>query len=188
MRLRTRILLAQAPLIVALLFVVWSAWRLARVPAGPTLEARADRLETATLGAAAIAFGLGAVASVRLTNAILRPLSILGQAARRLAEGDLEARVVLSGAGELRDLAQDKCQSIAGGIASAFSHNEESHYLRNAAGLLAGVGLGVGLGMLFAPASGKQTRSRLSAKDEDFAGEVLERGKSELFAAGHSAD
>jgi len=107
LRLRTRSLLAQAPLIVALLFVVWSAWRLARVPAGPTLEARADRLETATLGAAAIAFVLGAVASVRLTNAILRPLSILGQAARRLAEGDLEARVVLSGAGELRALAQD---------------------------------------------------------------------------------
>ncbi len=106
-RLRTRILLAQAPLVLALLFVVWSAWRLARVPAGPILEARAEGLETATVVAAAVAFILGAVASVRLTNAILRPLSILGQATRRIAEGDLEARLVLSGSGEVRALVRD---------------------------------------------------------------------------------
>ena len=117
---------------------------------------------------------------------------LLGTGLLILDHPDRAKKAVVDGAGDrlndLRDLAQDKCESIASGLSSAFRHNEENRYLRNTAGLLAGLGVGVGLGMLFAPASGKQTRSRLSAKVEEFAGEVQERWKSNPLSAAHIGD
>ena len=49
----------------------------------------------------------GIVASMALTTRLLRPLSVLGQAVRRVGEGDLVARAQLSGKDEIAALARD---------------------------------------------------------------------------------
>jgi signal transduction histidine kinase len=54
-----------------------------------------------------LALGAGLVVSVLLTTRILRPLAVLGQAVRRVGEGDLIARAQLGGADEISKLAQD---------------------------------------------------------------------------------
>jgi signal transduction histidine kinase/HAMP domain-containing protein len=62
--------------------------------------------EAATAGALA-AMVLGIMASTFLTTRLLRPLSRLSQAARRLGEGDLDARAEVKGRDELARLAAD---------------------------------------------------------------------------------
>jgi signal transduction histidine kinase len=68
---------------------------------------RAERVTTlmsmATLGALL----LGILASGWLTNRLTRPLSVLVQAVRRLAEGDLQARVRLEGQDEIAQVARE---------------------------------------------------------------------------------
>jgi signal transduction histidine kinase len=49
----------------------------------------------------------GLVASMTLTARLLRPLSVLGQAVRRLGEGDLRARAQLAGGDEIAQLGRD---------------------------------------------------------------------------------
>ena len=53
------------------------------------------------------------------------------------------------------------------------------HSFRNVVSLAAGVGFGVAVGMLFAPASGKETRSSIAAKVQDAGARVWERFPSE---------
>jgi NtrC-family two-component system sensor histidine kinase KinB len=50
---------------------------------------------------------IGLISSTVLTNRILRPLSILGQTARRLGEGDMEVRAKVSRQDEIGTLARD---------------------------------------------------------------------------------
>ena len=57
------------------------------------------------VGIAALAAGL--IASMALTARLLRPLSVLGQAVRRVGEGDLVARAQLQGQDEIAALARD---------------------------------------------------------------------------------
>jgi signal transduction histidine kinase/HAMP domain-containing protein len=94
--LRTRVLLAQAPLVLALAFV---AFVVARVASG--------RIEQLTLAAAAAALLLGLAASLRFTHRTLRPIGVLRQAAARIGRGDFEARAVVAGQDELAALARD---------------------------------------------------------------------------------
>ncbi|HET6146340.1 MAG TPA: ATP-binding protein [Polyangia bacterium] len=65
----------------------------------------ADRLDAATIAAATAACLLGLLSSLVLTTRLLRPLGILRQAARRLGEGDSQARARVSGRDEIAEVA-----------------------------------------------------------------------------------
>ncbi|HTR52320.1 MAG TPA: ATP-binding protein [Kofleriaceae bacterium] len=67
----------------------------------------ADNANTLLVGMSALALVLALVASSILTTRVLRPLSVVGQTARRLGEGDLEVRAKVAGADELADLARE---------------------------------------------------------------------------------
>lgn len=68
---------------------------------------QAQRLSQATTASALAAIVLGILASTFLTARLLRPLSRLSQAARRLGEGDLDARAHVTGRDELAHLSAD---------------------------------------------------------------------------------
>jgi len=68
---------------------------------------QAQRLSEATTVSALAAVMLGILASTFLTARLLRPLARLSQAARRLGEGDLDARAQISGRDELAHLSAD---------------------------------------------------------------------------------
>jgi len=65
----------------------------------------AERQNGMMLAATLAAALSGVLASVWITAQLLRPLSVLSQAVRRVAEGDLEARAVLRGEDEIAQLA-----------------------------------------------------------------------------------
>ncbi len=67
----------------------------------------AQKLSHSTALAAVLAIGVGILASAFLTARLLRPLSQLGQAVRRIGSGDLDARAQLEGSDELAQLAKD---------------------------------------------------------------------------------
>ncbi len=96
MTLRTRILLAQAPLVVALAF---AAWVVSSVASG--------RIERLTFETAGLALVLGLLASLRLTQRTLRPISVLRQAAERIGQRDFAARAQVAGGDELATLARE---------------------------------------------------------------------------------
>jgi hypothetical protein len=54
-------------------------------------------------------------------------------------------------------------------------YQEEDHTLRRVLSFAVGVGLGVGAGILFAPASGVESRSVLSDKVQDIGEKIRER-------------
>ena len=66
---------------------------------------------------------------------------------------------VLDQTAEQVDPASDRASPIPDGAKSAI-HPEEDHTLRNILSFAVGLGLGVGAGILFAPASGEQVRDR----------------------------
>jgi signal transduction histidine kinase/HAMP domain-containing protein len=68
---------------------------------------RAQWMSSAMLLATIAAFALGLMASLFITNRLTRPLAILAQAVRRLAQGDLGARVRLPGKDELAQVASE---------------------------------------------------------------------------------
>jgi signal transduction histidine kinase len=67
----------------------------------------AQQLDTHLAVATALALLLGGLASSSLTSRLLRPLSVLAQAARRIGQGDLEARAVVEGRDEVSNLASE---------------------------------------------------------------------------------
>lgn len=71
---------------------------------------------------------------------------------------------------DLRDRAQDM---YAG----------EDHTLRNVLTFAAGVGVGIGAAMLFAPASGEEIRSQIGEKVQDISDRVRDRFTSETRSA-----
>lgn len=72
-------------------------------------QARRDseRLRNALVVVALLAFALAVIGAGVLTARVLRPLGILGQAARRIGEGDLASRARLAGRDEIARLAHD---------------------------------------------------------------------------------
>ncbi|MEW6440068.1 MAG: ATP-binding protein [bacterium] len=67
----------------------------------------AARLTTSMVFSAILAAMAGLLLSVWLTRRLLRPLSVLAQAVRRLGGGDLEARAIVQGEDEIALLAKD---------------------------------------------------------------------------------
>ncbi len=67
----------------------------------------ADRASAAMIATALIASLIGLLVSTALTRRILRPLSVLGQTARRLGEGDMEVRAKVTRQDEIGALAGD---------------------------------------------------------------------------------
>jgi signal transduction histidine kinase len=67
----------------------------------------AQRVDRQSVAATLAALLLGLIASSSLTSRLLRPLSVLTQAARRIGQGDLEARAVVAGRDEVADLARE---------------------------------------------------------------------------------
>ncbi len=67
----------------------------------------ADRASAAMIATALIAALIGLFASTALTRRILRPLSVLGQTARRLGDGDMEVRAKVTRQDEIGALARD---------------------------------------------------------------------------------
>lgn len=67
----------------------------------------ADRASAAVVATALVAALIGLLASTVLTRRILRPLSVLGQTARRLGEGDMEVRAKVTRPDEIGALARD---------------------------------------------------------------------------------
>jgi signal transduction histidine kinase len=67
----------------------------------------AQLFDTIILAVAAGALLSGVLASATLTSRVLRPLGVLSQAARRLGEGDMEARARIDGGDEIGALARE---------------------------------------------------------------------------------
>jgi signal transduction histidine kinase len=67
----------------------------------------AQLFDSMILAVAAGAFLAGVAASATLTTRILRPLRVLSQAARRLGEGDMQARARVDGQDEIASLARE---------------------------------------------------------------------------------
>jgi hypothetical protein len=81
------------------------------------------------------------------------------------------------------DPASDRASPIPDGAKSAI-HPEEDHTLRNILSFAVGLGLGVGAGILFAPASGEQVRSAIGVSIHDISGKVKEQLSTQESATG----
>ncbi len=66
-------------------------------------------------------------------------------------------------------------------------YSGEDHTVRNVLTFVAGVGVGVGVAMLFAPASGEELRNQIGDKVQDISGRVRDRfsGRSSTGTEGH---
>jgi YtxH-like protein len=81
------------------------------------------------------------------------------------------------------DRASDRASQIADRAKSAICP-EEDHTLRNILSFAAGVGVGVGAGLLFAPASGAEIRSSIGDRVHDISDKVKERMSTQKSATG----
>lgn len=79
----------------------------AMVEKSDQLRRKSELAKTLTLVAVLAAFLVGLLASGALVARALRPVAVLGQAVRRVGEGDLDARVRVSDSGEIGQLARD---------------------------------------------------------------------------------
>jgi len=70
-------------------------------------EAAARKEDTFLAVAALLGCAIGVIASATLTTRLLRPLSVLGQTAKRIGEGDLAVRARVAGADEIAQLAAE---------------------------------------------------------------------------------
>jgi len=62
-------------------------------------------------------------------------------------------------------------------------HREEDHSLGHLVSFVVGVGLGIGAGILFAPASGEETRNSMREKVQEIGDRVRDRFSSEVKSA-----
>ena len=90
---------------------------------------------------------------------------------------------ILDQTAEQLDPASDLASSIPDRAKSAI-YPEEGHTLRNILSFAVGLGLGVGAGLLFAPASGEQVRSAIGDSIHDISGKVKERLSTPESATG----
>lgn len=103
--------------------------------------------------------------------------SVLKTAAYLLAQSDSVAADVRARAAEGVDRASDRVSDLRDRTRSLYGH--ESHTLRSAVSFAAGVGLGLGAGMLLAPASGRETGDSIGKKVRDISAPMRDRFASE---------
>jgi hypothetical protein len=94
-----------------------------------------------------------------------------------------EAVYILDQTAEQVDPASDRASPIPNGARSAI-YPEENHTLRNILSFAVGLGLGVGAGILFAPASGEEIRSAIGDNIHDISSKVKERISTQKPATG----
>ena len=83
-------------------------------------------------------------------------------------------------AGDVRDRVSDGLSEANDRVSDLRSqakdlYNDPDHTMRNVLTFVAGVGVGVGAAILFAPASGEETRNSISDKVQDIGDRVRER-------------
>lgn len=102
----------------------------------------------------------------------------------RLLKSILKTAVyILDQTAEQVDRVSERASNIADDAREAI-YPREDHTLRNVLSFAAGVGLGVGAGMLFAPSSGAQLRNSISDKVQDISDKVKGRVSSQPYATG----
>jgi gas vesicle protein len=79
---------------------------------------------------------------------------------------------------------RDQAKRVLDNAASAIQPQREDQTFRNLVLFAAGVGLGVGAGMLLAPASGVDLRSSISDRVKDISDKVKGRVATQKFATG----
>jgi gas vesicle protein len=79
---------------------------------------------------------------------------------------------------------RDQAKRVVDNAASAIQPPREDHTLRNLVSFAAGVGLGVGAGILLAPASGVELRSSISDRVKDISDNVKKRVSTQKVATG----
>jgi len=105
---------------------------------------------------------------------------LLGTGIYLLEQSDESTKRVRSRAADnlsdLRDFAQEKYETAADRVSRASrAIRGDDGRLGNALSLVAGIGIGVAVGMIFAPASGEETRSAIADKVQMFGGKVKEQ-------------
>ena len=101
------------------------------------------------------------------------------------------------GADDLSDRARDSYNDISDRARDTYNEasrrtnravdavrGNDSSALKTTAALLAGVGVGFGVAMLLAPASGKETRDAISGKVQEFGDRMRDKFASEAREAG----
>ncbi|MGA8618562.1 MAG: YtxH domain-containing protein [Candidatus Sulfotelmatobacter sp.] len=107
----------------------------------------------------------------KLLKSVLKTVVYLLEQTENVAE-DMRDRVAegVDRAGDRVSDLRDRAQDIYAG---------EDHTLRNVLTFAAGVGVGLGVAMLFAPASGEEIRSQIGEKVQDIGERVRDRFSSE---------
>jgi ElaB/YqjD/DUF883 family membrane-anchored ribosome-binding protein len=93
------------------------------------------------------------------------------------AKKHVRARIV-DQVDDLRERAQDTFQVAAdrvGRAADAVRGYDNHRSFWNGVRFVTGLGIGIGVGLLFAPANGDETRARLSEKAQEFGDNVRQR-------------
>ena len=109
---------------------------------------------------------------------------LLGTGLYLLEQSDQSTRKIRDRAAEnlndLRDLAQDKYETATGRVskASRAIRGDDGQFVSNALSMAAGVGIGLAVGIIFAPASGEQTRSAIVDKVHTFGDRVKQQFSS----------
>lgn len=79
---------------------------------------------------------------------------------------------------------RNQAKRVIDNAASVIQPQRKDHTLRNLVSFAAGVGLGVGAGMLLAPASGVELRSSISDRVKDISDNVKKRVSTQKVATG----
>jgi gas vesicle protein len=82
------------------------------------------------------------------------------------------------------DRASERASEMADSARSAI-YPQQDHTLRNIVAFAAGIGVGVGAGMLLAPSSGNELRNTIGDKVQEISNRVRNRGES--YATGTGA-
>jgi gas vesicle protein len=82
---------------------------------------------------------------------------------------------------ELRDVAQEKLETASNRVARASRaiRGEDNYVLSNTLRFLAGVGVGLGVGLILAPASGEETRNVIAGRVHEMSDKVRRQFSAE---------
>ncbi len=112
---------------------------------------------------------------------------LLGTGLYLLEQSDQSTRKIRDRAAgnlsDLRDFAQDKFETATDRVSKASQalRGDDNQIVGNALSLAAGVGIGLALGVIFAPASGRQVRSAIADKVHVFGDKVRQQFSSTDF-------